>query len=81
MSTDRLADYAGRHWALKLDEHGALVSIHHFESFEMREAWIAMDPELRIPASPFRHSVRAWLKADPAYMSWWRRILKFFRIN
>lgn len=76
MSTNRLTDYAGRHWALKsvTDSDGQPdVTVHHFSTFEMREAWVAMDPALRIPVSPFHKEVRAWLKADPAYVSWWGR--------
>lgn len=72
MSRDRLSDYTGRHWAIKINE-GGWESVHHFESMEMRNAWVDMDPERRRAVSPFHRYVRRWLKEDPAYVSPWGR--------
>ena len=86
MSTDRLPDYKGRHWAYKEDDMGIIVSVHHFSSEEVRDGWVSMDPEVRFVASEKHPSVKRWLRADQAAET--RRglkkivhdILKTFRI-
>lgn len=64
MSTDRYLSYKGRFWALKFSE-GALTSVHHFESEEICDGWVAMDPQNRAPVSAKHKAVRAWIKQGP----------------
>lgn len=64
MSTDRLPSYVGRFWALRLMPSGRYDSVHHFGSEEIRDAWVAMEPQIRVPAGPRHKSVKAWLKQE-----------------
>jgi hypothetical protein len=75
MSTERLTSYAGRHWALNVDQHGVTASVHHFGDAQVRDWWVLMDPELRIPVEESHKDVKAWIKDDPAKVElpWWSR--------
>lgn len=82
MSTDRLPDYEGRHWAIRLDSEGKTISVHHFSSEEVRDGWAEMDPGDRLAVTDKHRDVRLWLKADPNRKpSLTSRILAFLHLT
>lgn len=77
MSVARLPHYAGRHWAITIDLHGAPSTVHHFSEAEIRDGWVAMDPEIRVAVESSHPAVKRWIRQGKP--SLWRRFLNLFR--
>ena len=76
MASHPLPSYVGRSWALKLDLTGQHpTSVHHFSSEEVRDGWVHMDPDTRVPVDRNHPTVREWLGEK----SIWERIKDYIR--
>lgn len=78
MATTRLPDYTGRFWALGTEMHKSTPTVvHHFGDVELRDGWVAMEPETRIAVLPSHPAVRKWLRGDRPTL--WQRFFNLFK--
>jgi hypothetical protein len=79
MSIARLPHYAGRHWAITADPQGKPDTVHHFSEAEIRDGWVAMDPETRVAVEPSHPAVKRWIKQGKPKLSIYSWFLNLFR--
>lgn len=79
MATTRLLSYVGRYWALGTALHASIsTEVHHFDSAEVRDWWVLMDPETRIAVEPSHPIVKEWIEEGAPRLSIWGRLRKIF---